>query len=144
MNPLRWLVAMLDFRLYQTGGDTLNGGPRGPQRTRHVTGAPGEEGEYTLHYYDEGPARPWGGLFGLMGTVAQAAQPAAPAPTPAPEPAGPFVQTANIDRTSRFESEQYSGALEGIYEKSRGAGATFGPGAMDYELPDIAFGTRLY
>ncbi len=34
--------------------------------------------------------------------------------------------------------------MEGIYEQSKSSGAGMGPGAYDYELPDAAFGERLY
>lgn len=72
----------------------------------------------------------------------------APAPTPAPTP-DPQIewaankQVANIDRTSRFAHEQYQGAMATIEGSARSAG-TPGAGAQDYELPDAAFGERLY
>lgn len=116
---MKWIIRLLDFRLYQTGGE---GGT--------TTGGIGTGG---------------GGFFGPP--------PPEPPPPPAPPPAGPGEpgwdwaenrQTANIDRSSQYTHEAYASALEGMHQQSQASGPAMGAGAYDYELPDVAFGERLY
>lgn len=114
---MKWIIRLLDFRLYQTGGE--------------------------------------GGISGGGGGISSFLPPP-PAPEPAPPPpppAGPGEpgwdwaanrQTANIDRSSQYTHEAYASALEGMHQQSQASGAGMGAGAYDYELPDVAFGERLY
>lgn len=117
---MKWLFEMFNFRLYAEGDP----GPTGGQWV-----SDGEGG------------RTWQPtVFG---------QPIVPAPVaPPPVDTGPDFaanrQTANIDRTSRYSHGSYVKALEGIEQQSRASGADMTPGANDYELPDTAFGERLY
>lgn len=72
----------------------------------------------------------------------------APAPAPAPEPAAPDWaenrQVANIDRTSAYAHREYRAALEQIDQTARASSPDMPVQPGDYELPDTAFGQRLY
>lgn len=131
---LKWLFAMLDFRLYQLTGTGWGSFLGGGQPV--TTGEWVNTGEGGREWRETG-----GGGTGFL---------PAPAPAPAPEPVdtGPDFaanrQTADIDRTSRYTHGSYVSALEGIEQQSRASGAAMTPGANDYELPDTAFGERLY
>lgn len=117
MRLLSWVFDALDFRLYQVEGEGGGGG---------FTGGGG------------------GGFFGPP-----------PEPEPEPEPPPPVPggpgwewaenrQVADIDRTSRFAHTEYRAALEGIHQQAQAAGPEAPALAQDYELPDTAFGERIY
>lgn len=125
MRLLSWIIVMLDFRLAANGWGNL-----GQQLRDRPLVSTGEGGQQV------------GGQQGGFGTTP------APAPAPTPIDTGPDWaenrQTANIDRTSAYSHRSYRAALEGIDQTARAASPDMPAGASDYELPDTAFGQRLY
>lgn len=78
-----------------------------------------------------------------------------PAPTPEPEPPPPPVvepepppppppQRANIDRTSQYSTPDYASMTQTINAVARSSSPEMPTEATDYQLPDSAFGQRLY
>lgn len=155
---MKWLIELLDFRLWNgagqggggagggQGGGGAGGGAGGSGAAGGDPGGPGEGG------MGQGGGSTWGGdnddspTWGFFGPP----KPEPVAPPPPPVPGGPGWewaanrQVANIDRTSQYTHEQYTSALETIHQQSLSSGAGMGPGAYDYELPDTAFGERIY
>lgn len=136
---MRWIIGLLDFRFWN--GDAGGSGGGGPGTDAGADREPEQFGEFMLNGVPTRYVYHGGQYF--PEAVPQTTPAAAPAAPAAPDFAA-NKQTANIDRTSQYSHGNYTKALEGIYEKSRGSGADAGMGANDYELPDAAFGERLY
>ena len=136
---LKWIIRLLDHRLWNGAGQGGGGGGGAGQGG----GGPGGDGGPD----QGGGGEPYGGQYT---PPVPAPAPVAAPPPPPPKPGEPGWewaanrQTANIDRSSQFTQEQYTSELDAIYAQSTAAGAGMGPGAYDYELPDMAFGQRLY
>lgn len=128
---MKWLIGLLDFRLCAVGWGADSPLAQQPSTSGHWR-VDGEGGQTWV---------PGSGQTGGGATPA-------PAPAPAPADTGPDWaanrQTADIDRTSAYSHRSYRAALEGIDQTSRASGASMPAQAGDYEIPDTAFGQRLY
>lgn len=138
---MRWIISLLDFRLWNGAGQG-GGGDGGGQGGGGDGGGAGQGGGGTGGGPDQG-----GGGEGGYGWQRQRRQERMdfprPAPTPAPAPATPEPNPPAAKLPETATHAQYARHLEDVRQRNRGA-ATMPAYAQDYELPDAAFGTRLY
>ena len=92
----------------------------------------------------EGGTTAGDGGGGLSSLVPEPPPPPPPPPPPRTNPWGSSKQTTNIDRTSKYATPDYAGAAQAINQVARSSGPAMPMEPGDYELPDLAFGTRLY
>lgn len=136
---MRWIISLLDFRLWNGagqggggagqggGGAGQGGGGAGAGAGGAGSGGPdqggGGEGGYGSHRSDRRPGSGW--------FQTETRQYAAPAPEAPPEEPGPKTEAT------------YARHLEDVRQRNRGA-AQMPAYAQDYEIPDTAFGSRIY